>query len=60
MKNRPDVSHLSFVAAFIVVSFMAWLGWSITSLGDTNDFSFARVFGSNTEQRTGNARAYSP
>lgn len=53
MKNRPDVSHLSFVAAFIVVSFMAWLGWSITSLGDTNDFSFARVFGSNTEQKNG-------
>jgi len=53
MKNRPDVSHLSFVAAFIVVSFMAWLGWSITSLGDTNGFSLDRVIGSSTEQKNG-------
>ncbi|MCR4330543.1 MAG: thermonuclease family protein [Patescibacteria group bacterium] len=53
MKNGSDVRHLSFIAAFIVVSFMAWLGWSITSLGNTNSFSFSRVLGSNTEQKNG-------
>lgn len=53
MKNSSDVKHLSFVAAFIVVSFMAWLGWSITSLGNTDSFSFNRVLGSNTEQKNG-------
>lgn len=53
MKNGSDVKHLSFIAAFIVVSFMAWIGWSITSLGNTNSFSSDRMLESDTEQENG-------
>ncbi len=60
MKNGSDVKHLSFAAAFIVISFMAWLGWSITSLGNTNGFSLDRVLESDTEQKNGErARVFS-